>query len=190
MVYFFLYFAIKFEMMKRTSLICTFFILSFANSQAQYHLGFGVRFGKLNNGVTFKEFFQADQTIGMELQLNSSLIAATYGYSLKGFLLDQIGFRIPYIQLPLDFVFGGGLQFGYYPYNPPDNGYYKIESGEPVYYRKNVFTAGVAANIGLEYELRKTIPLTIGIDAIPAYDFLNPGPDWFDFGVNIRYVIR
>lgn len=124
----------------------------------------------------------------MELQLYHSLIAATYGYTLKGFLFDQFPFRVPVIELPLDLVLGGGLQAGYFPYDAP--GYYNIVDGKPDYYGKSVVAVGVAANIALEYQIKRNIPLTIGIDAVPAYVFLNPGPDWFDFGVDVRYVIR
>ena len=181
--------------MKRTYLILTLFIFSFSCSQAQsasggYHIGIGARLGKLNNGITFKEFFHSDPNIGIEAQLYSSLIGATYGYTGKAFLLDQITFHVPFVQLPLDFIIGGGFQAGYFPYNPPDYGYYKIVDGKPAYYRRNIVSGGIAANIGLEYQLKKVAPFSIGIDIVPAYEFYHAGPEWFDFGVDVRYVIQ
>jgi hypothetical protein len=178
--------------MKKPFLLFAFFILSFSTMQAQpdYHIAIGARFGKLNNGVTFKELFQADQNIGMEFQLYHSLEATTDGWTVKGFLFDQIPFKIPFFQLPLDFIAGGGLQIGDFPLVSGEKGYYKIVDGQPVYYGETVITVGVAANIGLEYQFKRGIPFTIGIEAVPSYDFIHPGPDWFDFGVDIRYVIR
>jgi hypothetical protein len=157
--------------------------------QTDYKIGIGARFGKLNTGVTFKEIFRDDQSIGMELQLSYAKQSNTSGYTLKGFLLDQLGFKVPYIQLPLDFIFGAGLQVGYFP-KDGDYSYFKKVNGQAEFYGKNVVTGGVAANIGLEYDLRRAAPFTIGIDAIPFYDFLTPGIENFDFAVNIRYVIR
>ena len=80
------------------------------------------------------------------------------------------------------------MQAGYFPYSAP--GYYKIVDGNPDYYGKSVVAVGVAATIGLEYDLKRVAPFTVGIEAVPTYNFINSGPDWFDFGVDIRYVIR
>ena len=117
---------------------------------------------------------EVDQNISVEAQLYSSLIAGTYGYTGKAFLEDQVTFHIPFIELPLDFVFGGGFQGGYFPYDPPAYGYYKIVNGSPDYYKRNVFTAGIAANFGLEYKLKK-FPFTVGIDVVPAYEIYHSG---------------
>jgi hypothetical protein len=175
--------------MKRRFLLIAFFILSFSCSQAQYQMAIGALFGKLNNGVTFKYLFNEDEGMGLEFQAYSSLVAAQRGYTVKGFLNDEIPFKIAFLQLPLDFIGGGGFQVGYFPYSAP--GYYKIVDGNPDYYGKSVVTLGVAANIGIEYKVRKrNLPLAVGVDAVPSYDFVHPGPDWFDFGVNIRYYIR
>ena len=31
--------------------------------------------------------------------------------------------------------------------------------------------------------------MTLGIDAHPFYNIISPGPEWIDFGVNLRYKI-
>jgi len=176
--------------MKKTALIFLLILFHIHVLQAQpYNIAIGARFGKLNNGVTVKGFFPRNENVGIEAQLYSTLQAAQYGYSIKGFVFNQSTFKVPFIELPLDFIIGGGLQFGYFPYDAP--GYYKIVNGLPEYYGKSVVTLGVAANIALEYQFKKrNLPFAIGIDAVPAYDFIHPGPDWFDFGVDFRYLIR
>lgn len=175
-------------MKKVCLLVVTLFVLAI-HAHGQYRFGIGARFGKLNNGVTLKQFFDESQGWGMEFDLFSSLIAAQYGFTTKGFILNQTMFRVPIIELPLDFIAGGGLQVGYFPYDAP--GYYKIVDGRPDYYGESVVTVGVAAMIGIEYQFKtRKLPISIGLDAVPSYDFVHPGPDWFDFGVNVRYMIR
>src|SRR5689334_1489150 len=108
-----------------------FFSFSYIYAQP-YRMAIGARFGKFNNGATIKQFLGTDNGMAWEGQLYYSKVADTYGYTVKGFLLDQVTFKIPFVQLPLDFFFGAGLQAGYFPYDAP--GYYKIVDGKADYY--------------------------------------------------------
>src|SRR5947209_5728088 len=88
-------------------------ILLTVGANAQYSGAIGARFGKLNNGITYKQFFTTDKDYGFEVQAFYSKIAAQYGATVKGFIYNQVTFRVPVIQLPLDFILGGGIQSGY-----------------------------------------------------------------------------
>ncbi|MBL0065392.1 MAG: hypothetical protein IPP38_10290 [Bacteroidetes bacterium] len=63
------------------------------------------------------------------------------GYTVKAILIKQIPFKMPIVQLPLDFIYGAGVHGAYFPYNK--QGYYKRRNGEPLYYDKSVVSAGV-----------------------------------------------
>ncbi|MBK6838110.1 MAG: hypothetical protein IPG90_07365 [Bacteroidetes bacterium] len=173
--------------MKRIiSCIVFLLIVSAANAQL-YVFGLGVRAGKFNTGVSIKSFFNADNATGLLLDGYYTNIASK-GYTVKAILIKQLPFKMPIVQIPLDFIYGGGIHGAYFPYNK--QGYYKRRNGEPVYYDKSVVTAGVDATIQIEYQVKKIAPFTIGIDVVPYYEFYNPGPEWIDFGVTVRYVFR
>ena len=155
-----------------------------------YYTGIGIRVGKFNTGLTFKRFFDADNSVGMQIDACFTHIADD-GFTLKGFYLRQKPFKVPIIQLPLDFVYGAGMHVGFFPVRTTGGGYYKIVDGERVLYNKDVMTVGVDATLQIEYKIpgRKT-PFTFGIDCTPFYEFINRGPEWIDFGIAIRYVFR
>lgn len=152
-----------------------------------YTGGIGLRAGKFNTGISFKYFFNTNSSTGIQLDATYTDVASG-GYTFKGFYLKQIPFKLPIVQLPLDFVVGGGVHAGYFPFEP--QGYYKRERKDANYYDKSVVSGGVDALIQIEYQIKKIAPITIGIDAIPYYEFYNPGPEFIDFGVTIRYVFR
>ena len=105
--------------------ICIAFVICLFTSGAYSQLyisGVGIRAGKFNTGVTSKFFFVANNNSGMQFDAYYSNIASG-GYTLKGFFVKQVPFKIPIIQLPLDFIFGGGLHAGYFPFEP--QGYYR-----------------------------------------------------------------
>lgn len=152
-----------------------------------YISGIGLRAGKFNSGITSKFFFYADNNSGMQFDAYYTNIASGGG-TLKAFYIKQMPFKIPIIQLPLDFVVGGGVHAGYFPYAP--QGYYRRSRKDANYYTKSVVSAGVDATIQIEYQIKKVAPFTIGIDAVPYFEFINQGPEFIDFGVSIRYVFR
>jgi hypothetical protein len=62
-----------------------------------------------------------------------------------------------------------------------------LRDGEKMDYGPKVITAGIDAIIGVEYKV-PIAPFTVGVDCQPFYDLLNPGPEFIDFSVAIRYV--
>ncbi|REK00364.1 MAG: hypothetical protein DWQ44_04060 [Bacteroidetes bacterium] len=158
------------------------------NVDAQhYSKGIGLRAGKFNTGITFKNFFATDNATALQLDLYYTNVASG-GYTLKGFYIKQIPFNVPIIQLPLDFIFGGGINIGYFPFDP--QGYYKREEKDANYYDSSVISVGAGATIQIEYQIKKIAPVTLGIEVVPFYEIINPGPEYVDVGVSIRYVFR
>ncbi|REJ80042.1 MAG: hypothetical protein DWQ33_13925, partial [Bacteroidetes bacterium] len=149
--------------------------------------GIGLRSGKFNTGITFKNFFATDNATALQLDLYYTNVASG-GYTLKGFYIKQIPFNVPIIQLPLDFIFGGGINIGYFPFDP--QGYYKREEKDANYYDSSVISVGAGATIQIEYQIKKIAPVTLGIEVVPFYEIINPGPEYVDVGVSIRYVFR
>lgn len=175
--------------MKKVLLFTLFVVLSQVALAQRYYAAFGGRAGKFNTGVTFKYFWNTDNATGLKLDGYYTNIASG-GYTIKGFAIKQVPFKVPIIQLPLDLIVGGGLHTGFFPLAP--NGYYKrVKNGtEPDYYTKDVVSVGVDATIEIEYQIKKTIPLAFAIDFCPYYEFINRGPEYIDFGFSIRYLFR
>ena len=152
-----------------------------AISHAQYYTGIGGRIGKFASGVTIKHFLNADNATAFEI-VAAKTKEGNGGFLVAYFIEKQKSFRIKIRQLPLDFVYGIGLQVGYYP----KDFYYKKDTAQ-VKYNKPVIGAGICAIIGLEYKI-KWVPFTIGVDAFPFFEFYHKGPEFLDFAVELRYV--
>ena len=91
-----------------------FFLILFLfsiQSVAQYHAAVGARAGKFGSGLTIKYFFYPDNASGFELMILHTKIA-NHGWWLVPFYERQLPFRVPLIQLPLDFIAGAGLHVG------------------------------------------------------------------------------
>lgn len=170
-------------------LLMVFIVTAGVNSASAqlYYYGIGVRAGKFNTGISFKGFFNPQNNTGVQLDLSYTNIASG-GYTGRALFVKQVPFKLPIVQLPLDFIFGGGGHVGYFPFDP--QGYYKRRHGDAVYYDKSVLSAGVDATIQIEYQVKKIAPFTLSIDMIPYFEFYNPGPEYIDFGVTVRYVVR
>lgn len=164
--------------------------------QAQYKTGVGIRAAKIANGINVKHFLSIEHQIGLEFY-GGYTREAHGGYFGKLFLFKQasiqkssIPFPLRYIfrqsrlQIPLKFIYGGGIHAGYF-----EKRFYRIRNGDVVRYSDNTISMGVDVTCGLEYNTRK-LPVTIGIDVTPFYSFINPGPEWLDMGVNVRYIFR
>lgn len=173
--------------MKKVVVLFVFWIVAMSGYAQLYISGIGIRAGKFNTGLTSKFFFVADNNSGMQFDAYYTNIASG-GYTVKAFFIKQVPFKIPIIQIPLDFVFGGGLHVGYFPFE--EQGYYRRSGSDAKYYTKSVVSSGVDATIQIEYQVKKIAPITIGIDAVPYFEFINQGPEFLDFGVSIRYVFR
>jgi hypothetical protein len=177
----------------RKFLALLFFVSCFYISQAQkYYTGIGARFGKFNTGLTFKHFYAPENRYGIEIDGFYTNIPQG-GYTVKGLFLVQNRIKVPIIQLPLDFIYGGGIHAAYFPYRAKANdyGYYKLVNDKPVYYRKNVLVVGIDASVQFEYKIPfRKFPFTLCLDFNPYYEFLNRGPEYLDFGFSVRYVFR
>ena len=163
-----------------------FSMMTISSYSQKYYTGIGGRAGKFYTGVSFKHFVNTSNATGIQLEASYANITVG-GFNLKGFLIKQLPFKIPIIQLPLDFVYGVGLHAAYFPYEP--QGYYKKVNKEAVYYDKAVITVGVDVTAQIEYKIPR-VPVTLTIDFTPFYEFVNRGPEIADFGVSIRYVFK
>jgi len=174
--------------MKKFFLVILFLSVTLISSARRYYTGIGLRAGKFSTGVTFKHFYNTDNATGLQIDAMYSNMSAD-GFTLKGYYLKQIPFKIPIIQLPLDLVLGGGLHAAYFPFQN-NNGYYKRVNADSIYrYPASVVTIGVDATVQIEYRIPiKKVPFTVSIDCNPFYEFYKRGPEWLDFGVSVRYV--
>ena len=166
------------------SCLATVLLLGAQQAHAQYVTGIGIRGGKFNSGVSFKHFFDANNSTGIEGLIGRSKIGRDYGWIAKGFMVFQRPIMDSRMQAPFDVVFGFGMHGAYFKY-----GYYYIEDGKEIPYALDVYTFGVDAIIGLEYKL-PWVPLSITADANPFFSLINKGPEWIDFGISLRYVFR
>ncbi len=175
--------------MKKSWLLVLFVLMIQTGNAQRYYAAFGGRAGKFNTGVTFKYFWNTDNSTGLKLDGYYTNIASG-GYTIKGFAIKQVPFKVPIIQLPLDLIVGAGTHAGFFPL--AERGYYKrVKNGkEPEYYTTDVISAGVDATIELEYQIKKSIPLSFAIDVCPYYEFINRGPEYIDFGFSMRYLFR
>src|SRR5690349_20783087 len=102
-------------MKKIGALVALFFAITSAYA-IKYHSAIGLRFGKFSTGASFKHFYDADNRQGLELDAMYTNIPQG-GYTVKGFYVLQNHIKIPIIQLPLDFIYGGGAHVAYFPWH-------------------------------------------------------------------------
>ncbi len=172
--------------MKKAILICLLLIFSKVGFSQKYYMGIGARVGKFHSGFSFKYFVNTNNATGFQLEAMYANIASGGGV-IKGFVIKQLPFKIPIIQLPLDFIAGVGAHAGYFPKNV--RGYYKTVNGDASYYTNSVVSIGVDLTVQLEYKIPR-VPITFTIDVVPFYEFVNRGPEVIDFGATLRYVFK
>jgi hypothetical protein len=178
--------------MRKFFALLLFLFVHFQSYSQKYYTGIGARFGKFNTGLTFKHFYAPENRYGLEIDAFYTNIPQG-GYTLKGLYLVQNRIKIPILELPLDFIFGGGVHLAYFPWHADinDPGYYKKVDGSKVPYYKSVVVAGVDGSVQLEYKIpMRKVPFTLNVDVNPFFEFVNPGPEWLDFGASVRYVFR
>ena len=168
----------------RTAFLFMLAITSVVTTRAQYVTGIGLRGGKFNSGISFKQFFNANNNVGAEGMVGWSKIGRDHGWIAKGFFVYQRPIMDARMQAPFDIVFGAGLHGAYYKY-----GYYYIEDGKEIPYALDVYVFGIDAMVGMEYKL-PFAPLTLTVDCNPFFELVNKGPENIDFGLSIRYVFR
>ena len=151
-------------------------------ASAQYTASLGVRAGKFATGFTGKYFFDTNGNTGVEAWAAYTK-EANDGYTARAFFIKQQSIFNSRLQIPVDFIAGAGIPAGYFK-----DRYYDVVEGDAKYYNQSTFAGGVGATIQLEYNSRR-FPMTLGIDAHPFYNIISPGPEWIDFGVNLRYKI-
>lgn len=171
------------KILTQFTLLAALILFASTQSQAQYYTGIGLRLGKFSSGATVKYFFDANNAKGLELFAGKTKIARG-GYMAKLFYINQTPCTMPLLQIPLDIVFGGGAHLAYFPKD-----YYHIKDGELIPYGDKVISAGIDATLGVEYKI-PIAPLTVGIDVNPFLDLLNPGPEYLDFSLAVRYVFE
>ena len=164
-------------------LLVTLSLLIYTQSHAQYYTGIGARMGKFSSGITVKYLFDANNAKGLELLLGKTKIARG-GYIGKLFYENQTPCTMPLLQIPLDIIFGGGAHVAYFPKD-----YYRLRDGELIPYGDKILCAGIDAILGAEYKV-SIAPITLGVDVNPFWDLLNPGPEYLDFSIAIRYVFK
>ena len=171
------------KILTHITLLLTLSLFAFNQSQAQYYTGIGLRLGKFSSGVTIKYFFDANNAKGLELFAGKTKIARG-GYLARLMYVNQTPCTMPLLQIPLDIVFGGGAHAAYFPKD-----YYRLKDGELIPYGDKIFCAGVDATLGVEYKV-PIASITIGVDVNPFLDLLNPGPEYLDFSLVVRYVFE
>src|ERR1043165_8889300 len=108
--------------MKKFTLSCFIVFLSLGSVHAQeYYTSLGLRWGKFNSGISFKHLFDASNPKGIQLELYRSYIYDR-GYTGKFFFFKQGSFNLPLLQIPLEYIYGGGVHGAYFPYTPDDAG--------------------------------------------------------------------
>jgi hypothetical protein len=152
-------------------------------ASAQYYTGIGIHIGRFASGVSIKYFFDANNANGIEV-IAARTREANGGYTATALYEHQKPINMPLLQIPLDFVFGGGAHVGYFP-----EGYYVIRDGKGYMYKEEVYSVAIDAIAGLEYKV-PVAPLTIGVNCIPFYTIINPGPEFIDFSFVVRYVFE
>ena len=160
-------------------------LLASAETKAQYHASIGLRGAKFSSGINAKYYFDADNATGIEVMLGRTKIAKG-GWFAAGFFERQVPFKIPILQLPLNFIGGLGIHVGYFPER-----YYKIVEGKAAYYNNNTTAVSAGALVALEYIVPfKAYPFAVGIEANPFYDLVNKGPEFLDLAITLKYIFR
>ncbi|MGA1977077.1 MAG: hypothetical protein ABSG89_04395 [Bacteroidales bacterium] len=146
-------------------LIC---LISIGNAQ-DYKTGIGLR-GGFDYGLTVKHF--TSEKSAFEILLASRWrgleITGLYEIHNQAFNTDR-----------LKWYFGFGGHIGFW------NGNYTHDWGTP---GTNYTVVGIDGILGLEYSF-KEIPINIGIDWKPAFNFIGYSGFWVDDGaLSIRYI--
>ncbi len=182
----------------RTILILCFSVATLHSFAQEYHFAIGGRWAKVNSGVSLKYMGGAENNNGIQVELDRTYIYSK-GWTLKAFYVRQASFRIPLLQIPLDYILGGGFHAGYfandqpiskstrvYPYHKRKS-YFNSEDGGA--YGPDIYSVGVDLTAQLEYLIPwDRLPLTVSVDFNPWYEFVNPGSEILDFGFTVRYA--
>ncbi|MBQ9451594.1 MAG: hypothetical protein IJU34_09830 [Bacteroidales bacterium] len=98
------------------------------------------------------------------LEADLGFLGSGHGFYVTGiydFILGSAGIA--------NFYVGPGVQLGFYNYD-----------------QKNGFNAGIAGQLGVEFEI-PSVPLNISLDWRPVYYFQYGGFGWSGFALGLRY---
>jgi hypothetical protein len=144
------------------------FLLSSINYAQDYNTGIGLR-GGFSNGITIKHF------IGSNTALEGIVSSRWQGVELTG--LFEIHNQLGNVHR-LNWFFGGGAHIGFW--NGDDANW-----GDP---GKNYTVVGLDGILGLEYNFAE-VPINIGIDWKPTFNFIGYSGFWGDGGaISLRYI--
>ena len=154
-------------------------LLGSASAQ-KYDHGVGVRVDKFQTALSYKYIFNTSRNAAVELTAGWQHNYTT-GFPVVGLMLEkQRSVFNSQLQVGLDMVIGGGCYVGYYANGFNSPGMMNVGAN-------NKFNAGFQAVAGLEYEVT-FIPITIGLELNPRYDFYNKGQELFNISIPIRLV--
>ena len=142
------------------------------NYRSPFKSAIGLRAG-IYSGVSYKQFLKQNNSIEILGQTRFEGILLTGLYEWNYHLFDNPNFN--------GFL-GLGAHLASY-----GSGKFENRSGVP--YQDNVLNFGIDGIAGVEY-IFEDAPLTFGLDIKPFVDLVNPGSDYVDAAVTIRYILR
>jgi hypothetical protein len=154
--------------MKRIIAVALFvFIFAHVGTAQDYRTGIGLR-GGVFSGVSFKQFLSSHDAFELvgAFHYRGLFLAAMYQRHANAF--DVPG---------LNWYYGAGGHIGFY------DGRYHPE------WQASGSHTQIGANgvVGLEYKIDE-IPISVGVDIIPALDLIQVTRFWVGAGVTVRYV--
>jgi hypothetical protein len=142
----------------------------------------GVRLGH-TAGLTYKKFIDPQSAIEFTLSGRRA------GLQVTGMMLNHIPIDISFND-QFHLYYGLGAHLGIERYA----GYRKelsvVDPSGYIYTRSNYFTMGIDAMIGAEYRL-PTLPLTVGIDLKPYFNFVglrHTNFHFWDLAISAKYI--
>ncbi len=160
-------------MIKKIVLLSFLFFLIY-NVNAQYRTGIGVRAGIPYFGLTAKQFISPKGSFDLWFSKKEGegrkIGTLLYEYNAKS--------HSPNVRISnFAFIYGIGFHTSFYSENN--------NSTET----KNKVAFGADVLFGVE-KIFVGVPFTIGFDAKPYYDFVNPEikPNYIDLGITLRYI--
>jgi hypothetical protein len=160
------------NMFLRLSIVFAFVLMAAVPSQAQnYRTALGVRLGAFN-GITIKHFMKRDNALEglLNFRWNGFIISGLYEYQKPFKGVNN-----------LDWFVGIGGHVGFW-----DNGDYYWN-----HYRNESYTVfGMDLIGGIEYTFDE-VPINLGLDWKPAFNFVGDSHVWFDgLALSIRYTFK
>lgn len=156
-----------------------------ALAQPTYLQSAGVRMGH-TSGLTYKKFFENEEAVELIISGRNEGITITSMYLFHSPM--QFSFNENFYAF---YGIGGHIGFEQYDklnkkltsYNPPDPPSFD-------YQEKSYYVMGIDAIVGLEYRWL-TVPITIGFDVKPYYNFIGmrySKAHFWDSAISFKYV--